>query len=118
MSIVVSCRECDTSYKLPVRYAGKRCRCKACKAKIKVPAGTPMESEPKKMRERQKVTAGLVEAKPERPARKRKKKSSQGEKSAKPTKQKPKKALGKRRKARNRSTQRLESSSCRARVTS
>ena len=51
MSILVSCRECEASYKLPDRYAGKRCRCKECKAKIRVPAEEAVEA-PKQKRKR------------------------------------------------------------------
>ena len=36
MSIVVTC-SCDMTYRLPDRYAGKRCRCRECGAAIKVP---------------------------------------------------------------------------------
>lgn len=70
MSIVVDCRECEASYKLPDRYAGKRCRCKGCKAKIEVPAA----AEPKRKKKRAAEVAVLTEAKPERkPKRKSKK---------------------------------------------
>ena len=36
MSIVVTC-ECTMTYKLPSRYAGKRCRCRECGRLFKVP---------------------------------------------------------------------------------
>lgn len=37
MSIVVTC-SCTRTYRLPDRYAGKRCRCRDCGRKIEVPA--------------------------------------------------------------------------------
>jgi hypothetical protein len=74
MSIVVSCRECEASYTLPNRYAGKRCKCKECKAKIRVPADAAAEAPKKRKRKPEKVVAGAVEAKPERPKKKRRKK--------------------------------------------
>lgn len=37
MSIVVTC-SCTRTYRLPDRYAGKRCRCRDCGKKIEVPA--------------------------------------------------------------------------------
>ncbi|MGE0711781.1 MAG: HEAT repeat domain-containing protein [Planctomycetota bacterium] len=73
MSIVVTCRECEASYKLPDRYAGKRCRCRDCQAKIRVPeaeaegseSGEAVAEQPKrkkdksKQRKRAKVAAAL-----------------------------------------------------------
>ncbi len=37
MSIVVTC-ECTMKYRLPDKYAGKRCRCRECGERIEVPA--------------------------------------------------------------------------------
>ena len=37
MSIEVSCQDCEMSYRLPDRYAGKRCRCRECGTRIRVP---------------------------------------------------------------------------------
>jgi len=37
MSIEVSCQDCEMSYRLPDRYAVKRCRCRECGTRIRVP---------------------------------------------------------------------------------
>lgn len=92
MSIVVSCRECEANYTLPNRYAGKRCKCKECKAKIRVPAEEVAEA-PKKSKKRkpEKVVVGVVEeTKPERPKKKRKKSKAAEEKVAEEKVTKPK----------------------------
>ena len=46
MSIEVSCNDCEMSYRLPDRYAGKRCRCRECGTRIRVP-GTDAAAKPK-----------------------------------------------------------------------
>lgn len=43
MSIVVTC-SCTRTYRLPDRYAGKRCRCRDCGEKIRVPAEASAQS--------------------------------------------------------------------------
>lgn len=42
MSIVVTC-SCTKTYRLPDRYAGKRCRCRDCGRRIEVPADAAAE---------------------------------------------------------------------------
>ncbi len=44
MSIVVTC-SCTRTYRLPDRYAGKRCRCRDCGKKIEVPTESEAEAE-------------------------------------------------------------------------
>lgn len=44
MSIVVTC-SCTKTYRLPDRYAGKRCRCRDCGRRIEVPADAEGEGE-------------------------------------------------------------------------
>lgn len=50
MSIVVTCA-CAMTYRLPDRYAGKRCRCRECGGAIKVPR-EGVEARPKRKREK------------------------------------------------------------------
>ena len=47
MSIVVTCN-CEMTYRLPNKYAGKRCRCRECGEKIRVPGDRPEAKKKKK----------------------------------------------------------------------
>ena len=64
MSIAVTCPDCDASYKLADRYAEKRVRCKACKARIRVPA-----ADAAKARKPVGATVGAEDAKASKPKR-------------------------------------------------
>lgn len=115
MSIVVDCRECEASYKLPDRYAGKRCRCKGCKAKIEVPAEAKEPRTRKKRKKRKRAAeavAVVTEAKPKRKKRSKAKDEAKAEtkaeaKASKRGAEKAKRARAK--KARRSATRRLGS---------
>jgi hypothetical protein len=63
MSIVVTC-SCEMTYRLPDRYAGKRCRCRECGGAIKIPrAGeeVPVKSRKTKAKKRRKKAKAASE---------------------------------------------------------
>ncbi|MCO5165987.1 MAG: hypothetical protein M9894_06420 [Planctomycetes bacterium] len=76
MSIVVTC-SCTRTYRLPDRYAGKRCRCRDCGKKIQVPTEAGAQSSTDGRRTRRKngrvkddrATTGTDEARRSKPKR-------------------------------------------------
>lgn len=67
MSIQVSC-DCAMTYRLPDRYAGKRCRCRECGESIRVPRSLASESESREseVEEARRASARLEKKKPAR----------------------------------------------------
>jgi len=85
MSIVVTC-DCTMTYRLPDRYAGKRCRCRECGERIRVPRDASPPEETGSARKGRKAKAGQkTKEQPKANSRKRKAETKPGRRAASTT---------------------------------